>query len=236
MIIGPGITIGGGISVDSNAPSTGLVTDGLTLQLDATNDSSYPGSGSTWFDLSPNDADVTLYNNPSFALGPPRRLDFNGVNQYGATSKTGIIPSTSYTKIAWFFWVGYGVNNNIVSGGSGGHFIFGAGTNKIYSGHANWPNYLAYPSNATISLLTWYNVALTFNTTDGMKLYINGALDSTYTANKNARGGNGSVEIAAFSASNNLFGGLSRVYCYNRSLSASEILQNYDATKTDYGY
>jgi len=122
-----------------------------------------------------------------------------------------------------------------VSGGSGGHFIFGAGTNRIYCGHANWPNYLAFGSNATISLLTWYYVTLTFNTTDGMSLYINGTLDSTYTANKTARGGNGSVELGAFSASNFLYGGLSKVHCYNRTLSASEVLQNYNATKTEYG-
>ena len=232
MIIGSGITIGSGISIISDAT---LVTSGLTLNLDAGNSSSYPGSGSTWTDLSTNGANATLYNSPTFAAGPPKRLDFNGTSQYGVASKTNIVPSTSYTKAAWFFWVNTNVNNNIVSGGTGGHFIFGGGTNKIYCGHANWSNYLAFGSNATISLLTWYYVTLTFNTTDGMSLYINGSLDNTYTANKTAHGGDGSVELGAFSASNFLYGGLSKVHCYNRTLSASEVLQNYNATKAEYG-
>jgi len=234
MIIGPGITVGGGISISHITDNT-LITNGLTLNLDAGNSNSYSGSGSTWTDLSTNNANATLYNNPTFAEGPPKRLDFNGTSQYGVVSKVNIVPSTSYTKAAWFFWVGTGVNNNIVSGGTGGHFIFGAGTNRIYCGHANWPNYLVFGSNATISLLTWYYVTLTFNTTDGMALYINGSLDNTYTANKAAHGGNGSVELGAFSTGNFLFGGLSKVHCYNRSLSANEVLQNFNATKTEYG-
>ena len=234
MIIGPGITIGSGISINGIA-DTSFVTSGLTLNLDAGNLSSYSGSGSTWFDLSSNGADATLYNSPVFNTISPKYLDFNGSSQYGFASKTDIVPSTTYTKAAWFFWRGYGVNNNIVSGGNGGHFIFGAATNKIYCGHADWPNYLAFPSITTISLLTWYYVTLTFNTTDGMALYINGTLDNTYTANKAARGGDGSVEVGAFSAGNFLYGALGKVHCYNRSLSASEVLQNFNATKAEYG-
>lgn len=213
----------------------GFTTNGLTLHLDASNNASYPGSGSTWYDLSSNDADVTLYNNPTFAAGPPKRLDFNGSTQYGATVKTGIVPSTQYTKTAWFFWTDYGYNNNIVSGDAGGHFMFGSGQNRIYCGHSDWGGYNAFPSNTIISLLAWYYVALTFNTTDGMSLYINGALDNTYTANKNAHPGNGSVEIAAYSSSNNMNGGIAEVHCYDRALTATEILRNFEATRTKYG-
>ena len=234
MKVSKGLVIrGNGIKV-TKIP--GLVVEGLTLHLDASNTSSYPGSGSTWYDLSNSGADVTLYNDPVFASGPPKRLDFNGSNQYGATAVTGLVPSTGYTKTAWFFWVDYGYNNNIVSGSNGGHFMFGSGQNKIYGGHSDWGNYTAFPSITTISLLTWYYVALTFNTTDGMALYINGVLDNTYTANKNAHPGDGSVEIAAYSGSNNMFGGISEVHCYNRSLTSGEILQNYNYTKGKFGY
>ena len=154
MIIGPGITIGGGINIDSQASGGGIATSGLTLYLDAGNLSSYSGSGSTWYDLSGNGADVTLYGNPTFAAGPPKRIDFNGSNQYGVASKTGILSSTSYTKSAWFFWVDYGYNNNIVSGSDGGHFMFGSGGNKIYCGHSDWSKYNAHPSITSISHLT----------------------------------------------------------------------------------
>jgi hypothetical protein len=69
-----------------------------------------------------------------------------------------------------------------------------------------------------------------------MKIYINGSLDNTYTAVKTAHGGNGSIEIGAFSAGNLLNGRISRALCYNRELTAGEVLQNYDATKATFGY
>ena len=113
--------------------------------------------------------------------------------------------------------------------------MFMAGGNKIYCGHANWGNYTAYPSTAGISLSTWYNTTLTFNTTDGMVLYINGIQDSTYTAEKTAHSGDSSTNIATFGGGNLLNGRISRVYCYNRSLTATEVLQNYNIDKLQFG-
>lgn len=43
-----------------------IVTDGLVLALDAANPKSYPGSGNTWFDLSGNKYNATLYNSPTY--------------------------------------------------------------------------------------------------------------------------------------------------------------------------
>ena len=37
-----------------------IVTDGLVLSLDAGSERSYPGTGTTWYDLSPTNADWTL--------------------------------------------------------------------------------------------------------------------------------------------------------------------------------
>jgi hypothetical protein len=126
-------------------------------------------------------------------------------------------------------------DNNIISSDTGGHFMYMSNSNRIYSGHANWGNYSAYGSTGTLSLNTWYNIALTFSTTNGMALYINGALDSTYTANKSAHAGNGSTNIAAFGGGNLLNGRIGEVLCYNKELSGAEISQNYNYTKTKYG-
>lgn len=46
-----------------------LVTDGLVLALDAANPLSYPGSGTTWRDLSGNGNNGTLVNGPTFDIG-----------------------------------------------------------------------------------------------------------------------------------------------------------------------
>ena len=44
-----------------------------------------------------------------------------------------------------------------------------------------------------------------------MTLYINGIQDSTYTADKNAHGGDSSTDIASFGGSNLLDGRISKV-------------------------
>jgi hypothetical protein len=51
-------------TVPIQAPA--IVTGSLKLYLDAANPSSYPGSGSLWTDLSGNNNNVTLINNPTF--------------------------------------------------------------------------------------------------------------------------------------------------------------------------
>lgn len=211
-----------------------IVTDSLTLQLDAGNSTSYPGSGTTWFDIAGTQQNITLVNSPTFTSGTPSYFTFNGSNQRG--SGTGVVlSSTTYTKAVWFYLNSY-VDNNIVSSDTGGHYMFFQGGNKMYNGHSNWAGFPSnYPSTATFSLNTWYNVALTFNTTDGMKLYINGNLDSSYTTIKTAFTGNGSTNIASYGAGNLLNGRIAKVYCYIKTLTAAEVLQNYNADKAQFG-
>ena len=50
VIIGSGITFQSGITIDGEITNN-IITDNLFLHLDASNSESYPGSGTTWFDL-----------------------------------------------------------------------------------------------------------------------------------------------------------------------------------------
>jgi hypothetical protein len=217
--------------------SNSLVSNGLTLYLDANDSTSYSGSGSTWTDLAGGDSNITLVNSPTYTSGSPAYFTFNGVNQYGTGSNANVVPTTTYTKAVWFYLNGYN-DNNLVSGD--GHFLFmGSQTNRLYAGHANWNtlggSYVDYPSTATISLNTWYHACVTFSTTNGFTLYINGVQDSTYTARKTAHPGTGTVNIATYNGGNILNGRISKVWCYNRELSSSEVAQNFNLHKALYG-
>lgn len=213
----------------------GIVTSGLTMQLDAGDSSSYPGSGSIWYDIAGTQDNITLVNSPTYTSGTPAYFTFNGTTQRGTGTAANVVPSTAYTKSVWFYLNAI-ADNNLVSSSTGGHFMFfGAGTTTMYCGHANWPSYTAFPSATTFSLNTWYNATLTFNTTDGMVLYINGVQNSTYTANKSAHGGNGSTNIATFGGGNLLNGRIAKVYTYNRALTSSEVLSNYNSDKSQFG-
>jgi len=205
-----------------------IVTNGLTLLLDAGYVSSYPRSGSRWDDLSFSGNNGTLVNSPTFNSSNYGYLTFNGSNQYTNVAGTPL-GLTSYTKNIWFYLNGT-ADNNLLSSNTGGHFMYFAGTNKLYCGHSDWGSYTVYPSTTNFSNGQWYNACLTFDTNNGFTLYVNGVQDSTYTVQKTPVGGNGSTRIGAFGAGGNLLNGrVSVASVYNRVLTSTEVLKNYNA-------
>jgi hypothetical protein len=56
-----------------------IITDGLVLLLDAANSKSYPGTGTTWTDLSRSGNNGTLINGPTFNSGNGGSIVFDGV-------------------------------------------------------------------------------------------------------------------------------------------------------------
>jgi hypothetical protein len=83
------------------------VTDGLVLSLDAANNKSYPGSGTTWSDLSGNGTNGTLTNGPTFSSANGGIIVFDGVNDYidntvNLTQINNIANSSSFTFSSTF--------------------------------------------------------------------------------------------------------------------------------------
>lgn len=227
--IGPGINIGAGISIGESAS---IVLSNLTMSLNA---ASYSGSGTTWSDSSGNGSNATLVNSPTYTSGAGGYFSFVPASVQYATVAGTPLNTTAYTKSIWCMF-NASTDNNLISSETGGHYMFTNGTTKLYCGHTNWTGFpTTYPSTANISNSVWYNFTLTFNTTDGMALYINGSLDSTYTIQKTAPTG-GQVNLACYGVGGNLLNGrIAQALLYNRALTAGEVLQNYNATKSNYG-
>jgi hypothetical protein len=80
----------------------------MILCLDAGNTKSYPGSGTTWFDISGNNNHFTLYNGPSFNSGV---LTFDGSNDYARSNSAINFTSYSYVIVDIF------VKTNSITGG-----------------------------------------------------------------------------------------------------------------------
>jgi hypothetical protein len=212
-----------------------IVSSGLVLALDASNPKSYPGSGTTWTDLSGNGNNGTLTNGPTYSSANGGSIVFDGSNDcIVVNSNASILSSTAYTKIAWFNTNNLSPYNNIISGGnSGQHAFWLAGGNKLQAGHnGTWNTVI---STTTISTNTWYCGAVTFSTTSGWNLYLNGALENT-NASTTTFTGNGEILISAFGTGGNVFSGnISNAQVYNRVLSAAEISQNFNALRSRYG-
>ena len=225
--------MGDGVTITGSAST--IVTSGLTLYLDGGN---YPGSGSTWADQSGNSNNGTLVNSPTYSSNNGGYFTFVPASVQYVTTLGAPLNTTNYTKSIWFY-LNATTDNNLISYDNGvntGHFMFFGGTNRLYAGHTSWTGFpYTYQSTGSFSNSTWYNVVLTFNTTDGMKMYINGSLDSTYTAQKTAPA-SGGIRLACYSAGGNLFSGrIAQSLVYNRSLTLSEIAQNFNVTRSRFG-
>ena len=205
-----------------------LVTDGMIFLLDAGFTASYPRTGSTWHDLiSGNVNNGSLINSPSFDSAEGA-LVFNGSNQYvNINSNADILSKTTYTKIVWFYANSFGNANNLISGGSSGQHAFWCfASDRVNAGHNGTWNRVV--STTQLELNTWYCAAVTFDSVNGWKLYIDGDLEST-SADTTQFTGDGSVNIASYQGGNFFNGQIAFASVYNRVLTDSEILNNYNS-------
>ena len=179
-----------------------IVTDGLLIMLDATNPVSYPGSGTTWYDLSPNNNDFTLYNGASFTNDNGISvISFDGSDDYArsnstidltGTDKVTVIsvwthPNTSQGGMVYEHTYNWNSNNSY-SGGSISYGGFGLSTNS--NGNAlGYPNqnHVQYRGNAGYSGVnrvgpgnTSYNIHTVIHDTSQ-----EGASETTYYGNEN---------------------------------------------------
>lgn len=211
-----------------------IVTDGLQVYLDAGNTRSYLGSGNTAYDLSGSGNTSALTNGPTYLSSNLGTFVLDGSNDYILVNlQANILSKTAYTKIAYFYVTSFSTSNNIISGGfSGQHAFWLQGLQKLYAGHnGNWST---VTGNTTLSLNTWYFGAVTYSNSTGWKLYLNGREDGT-SVDTTTFTGNQEISIGSYNTGNNFTGRIASVQVYNRALSASEIVQNYNATKRRYG-
>ena len=208
-------------------------TDGLVLHLDAANTRSYPGSGNTVYDLSGSGNTSALTNGPTYLSSNLGAFVLDGSNDYIlVNSQANILSKTAYTKIAYIYISNFSTANNIISGGfSGQHAFWMSSTDKLHAGHNGaWNTVVGATS---LSLNTWYFAAVTYSDSTGWKLYLNGREDGT-SATTTTFTGNQEIVIGAYSSGNNFTGRISNIQVYNRALTATEIFQNYHATKGRY--
>ena len=221
-----------------------IVSSGLVLHLDAGNASSYPGSGTTWTDLSGNGNTGTLTNGPTYSSANGGSIVFDGSNDYVIS---GPIPftGTSTASVSWGLWVyPQSTNGNIMSmsntnpQGSWNMPPIAADGHKFRG--KIWNNNYLY--STTYTLNTWYYVVLVFDYSAGaQKLYVNGVLQDSQTGISYSSSGSNNYMFLGQSnpgADNTgmFAGNISNFHIYgNKALTAAEVLQNYNALKGRFG-
>ena len=216
-----------------------IVTDGLVLCLDAANTKSYPGSGTTWTDVSGKGYDGTLMNAPTFSSDYGGNIVFDGSNDFiTGVHNSEVNLTTDVTVECWFRRTG---------GRSDWVRIFGKGgsSNRTYGlwYHVNANNFLYQrygPSSMNINITKsvvlneWYHMVGT-SSGSNHALYVNGVNVGTasnsgsfYSTTDPYKVGYGNIHLTHI-------GNVSNCRIYNRGLSEAEVKQNYNAHKGRFG-
>ena len=218
----------------ANGPK--IVTDGLVCCLDAANRKSYPGSGTTLYDLSGSGYNASLVNGAAYNSANGGTIKFDGSNDFANLS----IPIT-FSQITMMFFVKYNVigsqynmildtykNGNVhkfTFHSSGGATqtniaIIGLGTSALIRSDLITNQWYCFGATYNGSTITAYSDGISTNSSSGT-----GTINLTNTIGIGGRYGGGYYQNAYFPS----------LWVYNRALSADEMLQNYHATKGRFG-
>jgi hypothetical protein len=228
----------------------GIVKDGLVLNLDAAKRDSYPGTGTTWRDISGTTVTGSLVNGPTFNSDNGGSIVFDGVDDYatgfGDTStfsfiqNTGIFTISAWIRLTDFANSRYILGNNNGTGGAKGLFIGYETTNQrfTFSLTNGATSFLVFRRNSLITNSNYTYVTYTGNGVNST-LYKDGVFVITSNNYGTLSTGNSTNELGVGRVNNlsNTYwqGNISVVQIYNRALTAQEVLQNYNATKGRYG-
>ena len=214
-----------------------IVTQGLVLNLDAAKTDSYPGTGTTWRDLSGFGNNGTLTNGPTFSgLGKQASIVFDGTNDYvtGSNSSDFAFGTGDFTVSTWAYFntVADGIMVDLrttsTGGGPGYSDYLQNGKFKLY-----WTGD-RYTSIGNLTTGSWYSITVTRQSTT-LSVYFNGVLDGTTFSNTNLTEGGFrlATNINSTGYANER---IANVLIYKgKALTPSEVTQNFNALRGRYG-
>ncbi len=224
-----------------------IVTDGLVLHLDTGDVNSYPGSGTTWTDLSGNGNNGTLVNGVGYNSANGGSLVFDGVNDYGTIPTLANFNfGSAISGFVWHYNIGgdyRGVIANTYNTTSGFDIRYGredyfGGTNngtRLIIAIRSLSGSPALGLSIYSPLNVWGNYGFVYNGSS-LTSYKNGTQFNTVSGSVNLQPTSNPVVIGRNLRSGEyLTGRLAQASIYNRALTASEVQQNFNATRGRYG-
>lgn len=218
-----------------------IITNGLVLALDAGNTKSYPGSGTTWTNISGQGTNGTLTNGPTFSSINGGSIVFDGTDDSISVLNDAVYDFSAAQTIE--IWLkpteNDAVRRNPYNQAYGG---YGTWTHEVdgrmtyYYGDAGGDNlpYVGRSSGFTVVENEIACLCTTRDTTES-RWYKNGIFDTQYThsygtlATTSANITIGSGYAGAYK------GSIYVVKLYTRALSANEIAQNFNALRGRFG-
>lgn len=231
--------------------SPNIIKNGLILYLDAGNTKSYPGSGTTWSDLSGNGKTTTLATAPTYSSANGGTFSFNGTSNYctigggqftAATSSMICFIKSGATQLGW---TGLLFNRNPSTYAN----ACGLGWNGSNSLTVTWNGYYGWVSGILPPTGSWVMVGLTMAAGPTATIYMfssSGVTSASTTTNIGATASATFLQTGeqfsigsdyyAGGASNRWFNGnMANAMMYNRALTDVEMTQNFHALRGRFG-
>ena len=221
------------------AHSPKIVTDGLVLCLDAGDVKSYPGTGTTWADRSGNNLNGTLVNSPTFNNEKKGNFLFDATNETISIAETSILNLQSYTYAFWIKrtqpqssgWMQF--LQRSTSSRNPGIWFYINEVDRLHFSISTSDGTLPSTNPGGYNLNEWHYFTATIGydgTNTTLTGYTDGVLDDGphIRSNTYPNLGTGSSFVGKYGLH------LANLKVYNKVLTADEVLQNFNATKSRF--
>ncbi len=219
-----------------------IVKDNLVLYLDAANTKSYPGSGTTWKDISGKGNNQTLTNGPTFDSNNLGSISFDGTNDFSDGDFTSDVQfgTGDFTFSFWLLLDSSGTNQNVFdtrrenTTGNRACFMLRTTGNTTYN--FRFANESLKNFSAPVDV---FNNIVISRISGTINIYVNNSLSQSFsnTSNNNVQG---KLRLGAFidsaQAQHVFHGKFSQFMVYKgRGLTAAEVQRNYNSLKSRFG-
>ena len=237
-----------GWRIPSGGGTPSIITNGLILNLDASNASSYPGQGTVWTNTIGNNYNGVLSSGIGYTTNYGGGLTLDGISNYVLLSGTNK-PNTPTTNSGFSFGMWFNINSwsaakgifqitypNSLTSTTPYVLLNTLNTNQIqYYVDNSWRSLGSTLTNRNAPQYISFTISINQFGFSVWKTYLNGVLQGTL---------NLTGPITRLNTSDvylgNGFNGFTFMNCYsthmyNRTLSDAEVLQNFNNTKTRFG-
>ena len=216
-----------------------MTTDGLVLHLDAANEKSYSGSGTTWYDLSNNSNNGTLINGTNYSSNNNGYFIFDGVDDWISINEPLITLSPNIWTVC--FWIN--PNNQysrFLTPNSNGidQFLEYDNSNQrinvTITQSADVNGRVRYGTANTVPINLWSYFCLSINNLN-IKIFANSILTNEYDESISIGNWSGIWRLGQRGNNTGWYSGnFANIMVFNRELSLQEIKKNYNALKGRY--
>jgi hypothetical protein len=213
-----------------------IVQQGLVLNLDAGNSYSYGGAGTIFYDVSPTALSWTI-NNATYNSSDPKYFSYNGSDTWLQSSTSAAYDSQTITMECWCYPNSLSQNGFLFEKGQVNtqYSMFFENPNFVFRTMGSVSNQSAYFTASTYLIVSvWNHIVCTYNGSSKI-MYVNGIQVQSVAASGALPTGQTDQYIGRHSGGYFFNGRIGESRVYNIALSAAQVLQNYNATKSRFG-